>query len=345
MSQQHPLLLGGGYGSPYSIKMRGVLRYRQIPFRWILRGSKWDNLPDVPVQIIPVLGFPDEAGEYTEAMVDSSPQIMRLETMFDQRSLVPSDPVVAFVDYLLEDYGDEWVTKPMYHYRWYYDAAIDKASKLLPLDRGGIHLADAEWQQMKSYISERQIGRRALVGSSEENRPIIENSYHRLLDLLSAHLEERMFLLGDRPGRGDFGLFGQLHQLVSWEPESAREAIDRAPRVRNWVDRMDDLSWWETPAGDSGWVDRDAIADTTIALLHEAGRTYAPFMVANAFALQSVADEMSCTIDGATYSQAPFGYQGKCLMWLREHHTALSAPDRAAVDAILTGTGCEVLFT
>ena len=185
---------------------------------------------------------------------------------------------------------------------------------------------------MQVYISEQQIGRRPMVGSTEENRPIIEDSYHRLLALLSAHFESQMFLLGDRPGRGDFGLFGQLHQLVSWEPELAREAIDRAPRVRNWVDRMDDLSWWETP-----------VSDTTVALLHEVGRTYAPFMIANAAALQAGADEVSCTIDGQTFAQAPFGNQGKCLMWLREQYAALSDSDRSAVNAILAGTGCEVL--
>lgn len=106
---------------------------------------------------------------------------------------------------------------------------------------------------------------------------------------------------------------------------------------------MDDLSWWETPAGDAGWVDSDAISDTTVALLHEVGRTYAPFMIANAAALQVGADEMSCTIDGQTYAQALFGYQGKCLVWLREQYAALSDSDRSAVDAILAGTGCEVL--
>jgi hypothetical protein len=42
--------------------------------------------------------------------------------------------------------------------------------------------------------------------------------------------------------------------------------------------------------------------------------------------------------------QKPFPYQAKCLAWLREGYAALASGDRAAVDAVLSGTGCETLF-
>ena len=78
--------------------------------------------------------------------------------------------------------------------------------------------------------------------------------------------------------------------------------------------------------------------------MHEIGRTYAPFMVANAKALAAGADEVVCQIDKQTYRQGPFGYQGKCLQWLRQEYESLTAGDRRRVDAVLDGTGCEVLF-
>jgi glutathione S-transferase len=338
----HPLKLGGGYGSPYSLKMRAVLRYRRIPFTWVPRDSQWDDLPPVPVRLIPVIAFPDADGNYHDAQIDSSPLIERLEAMYPDRSLVPADPVVAFIDYLIEDYGDEWVTKQMYHYRWYYDDAIDKAGSLLPLDQDQ-QMSEHRWQRAKQFITDRQIGRRALVGSTEQNRPVIEQSYERLLDLMQLHLTAQPFLLGERPGRGDFGVFGQLRQLVAWDPESARVAIARAPRVVNWVERTDDLSWWHVD-GAAGWCDRTSIPTTTIDLLGEIGRTYAPFMLANTRAIEAGSEEVVCQIDGHEYRQAPFAYQFKCLTWLRARYTALAPADRAAVDDLLAGTGCEALF-
>lgn len=337
----HPVVLAGGYGSPYSLKMRAVLRYRHIPFRWVPRDSRWDDLPEAPVPIIPVIAYPNPDGSHGEVTVDSSPQIMRLEGEYEGRSLVPPDPALAFVDSLLEDFGDEWLTKAMYHYRWAYDDDIDKAGLLLPTNRD-LGMDSDTAQAMYEFITQRQIGRRELVGSTDLNTPIIEGSYERTLDALTALFSSHDFLMGDRPGRGDFGIFGQLTQLVKWDPTPTAVAATRAPKVITWVDRLDDSSWLPVD-GDQGWTSLEHLPEGTKRMLAEAGRTYAPFMVANAAALMSGADEVVCEIDGQTYRQGPFGYQGKCLQWLRDEYTALSDTDRNRVDAVLAGTGCEVL--
>jgi glutathione S-transferase len=339
----NPIVLAGQYGSPYTLKMRGVLRYRRIPFRWMLRDSKWDDLPPPPVKIIPVIAYPNEDGSgYSDVTVDSSPQITRLESEHSERRLTPTDPALAFIDLLIEDFADEWLTKAMYHYRWAYAPDIDKAGKLLPLGRN-LQLDSDQSQKMYDYITDRQINRRGLVGSTDWNAPLIEGSYRRVLEAMNTRFATGDFMLGDRPGRGDFGLYGQLSQLVRWDPTSVAVAVEVAPKVTNWVERMDDLAWLPVE-GDDGWASLDTLDSGTHDLLAEAGRAYAPFMVANAKALMSGADEMTCQIEGREYRQGPFGYQGKCLQWLRDDHAALSDSDRERVDAVLAGTGCEMLF-
>src|SRR5208337_3202982 len=78
-----PLKLVGGFGSPYSRKMRAVMRFRRIPFTWIMRGSAEDvDIPSVPVALISVLVFPGEGGRADEAMIDLTFQIKRLEKLF-----------------------------------------------------------------------------------------------------------------------------------------------------------------------------------------------------------------------------------------------------------------------
>jgi len=335
------LVLAGQYVSPYTRKMRGVLRYRRIPFQWMLRNSKWDDLPAPPVPIIPVIAYRNDDGTYSDVTVDSSPQIMRLEGEFSERSIVPDDPALAFIDALIEDYADEWVTKLMYHYRWAYQADIDKAGTMLPLG-ANLQMGSDQHREAGDFITSRQVGRRELVGSTDWNTPLIEGSYERLLDILTARFQHGDFLLGDRPGRGDFGIYGQFTQLVGFDPTSMAVALDRAPKTITWVDRMDDLDWLPV-TGDDGWVSLDELPGPTADLLVEIGRTYAPFMLANATALMSGADEMVCEIDGREYRQAPFGYQGKCLQWLRAAYEALSDADRTRVDAVLDHTGCEPL--
>lgn len=339
-----PLTLVGGYGSPYSRKMRAVLRYRRIPFRWIMRGSAEDvGIPPVPVALIPVLVFHGENGTPDEAMIDSTFEILRLETAFTERSLLPPDRALAFLHSLIEDYGDEWLTKPMFHHRWNYEADIKKASHVLILDRMP-HLDGARLERAAKTIADRQIARLTVVGSNPITRPVIEDSYRRLLAILDRHIAGgSLFLMGNRPGVGDFGLFGQLSQLTHFDPTPSAIAAENAPRVYSWVNRMEDLAGIEVT--DDGWCSRDRVAETLHALMGEIGRVYAPFLIANVHALNSKATEVRAEIDGRPWIQQPFPYQGKCLKWLREAHSALGESDRRFVDQVLAGTGCESIFS
>ena len=188
----------------------------------------------------------------------------------------------------------------------------------------------------------RQIGRLEVVGSSPETAPILEASYLRLLAILEQHLRHHRFVAGQRPGAGDFGLYGQLTQLALFDPTPMALAQERAPRVAAWTDFVDDLSGLEPGAND--WFARGALPETHRALLGEIGLTYAPFLLANAIALEARSARVECEIDGRAYHQAPFTYLGKCLARLRADYRALAASDRSAVDEALAGTGCAVLF-
>ena len=338
------LKLVGGFGSPYSRKMRAVLRFRRIPFTWIGRGSPDDvGIPEVPVALIPVLVFPGEGGRADEAMIDSTFQIKRLEKMFAARSIIPDDPAIAFLDALLEDYADEWLTKPMFHYRWKYAADIHKASHVLPLDRNPI-MSREILAKMSSYIAERQIERLRVVGSNEVTTPVIEASYRRLLGLLDSHLVSgHRFLMGARPGASDFAFFGQLSQLAHFDPTPAAIAAAETPRVVSWVSHLDDLS--SLNVDNVPWPSREDAVEVLRPFFVEVGRVYAPFLIANARALANGASEVRCEIDGLPWVQQPFPYQGKCLKWMRDSRAALSPADRAFVDSALKATGADAIFS
>ena len=67
------------------------------------------------------------------ATTDSTPIIRRLEEEFSDRGTIPDNPALAFINYLLEDFADEWLTKYMFHFRWHFKEDADKAGTILPL--------------------------------------------------------------------------------------------------------------------------------------------------------------------------------------------------------------------
>lgn len=344
MSTSTPIPLIGATGSPYTRKMLSLLRYRHIPYSMIwgdpatvldLRGLSKPKIPFLPTFIL------QSDDGVPEAVCDSTPIIYRLEQLYQQRSVIPDDPALAFINFLLEDFSDEWCTKFMFHYRWHFSQDADNAGTQLALSMD-VTLADDTLQQFKSFFSDRQIGRLGYVGSNATTAPIIDASYRRLLSLLEEHLKNQPFLLGDKPASGDFALFGQLSQLIGFDPTPREIAYDISPRTVAWVGTLEDQSGLEHEQ--KAWTALESLPATIKNILEEVGRTYVPALLANAEALAAGEKQWQTEIDGCLWSQQSFPYQGKCLQWINKEYQNLSQADQQRINQLIAGTGCDALL-
>ena len=343
MNKPDRITLIGNTPSPYTRKMIALLRYRHIPYSIIWADPKEvleeKGIAQPKVALLPTFIFEDQDQPY--AMVDSTPIIRKLEEANQGRSVLPQDPKIAFIDYLLEDFADEWCTKYMFHYRWHSEDDADNAGTMLPFCMDP-SMPTEKQQWAKDFISKRQIDRLYVVGSNDTTASVIDASYRRFLQAMEAHLANQPFMLGARPGAGDFGLFGQLTQLIGFDPTPRSIAHELSPRTVAWSLLVDDLSGLEPQQG--GWNEFDEIPTTLKGLLNEVGRVYVPALLANAKAMQTGEKEWETEIDGARWAQQTFPYQGKCLQWINEQYRALSDSDREKIDQLFSGTGCEAML-
>jgi glutathione S-transferase len=325
--------LYGGLGSPYSMKMRAVMRYRRIPHLWIT-GSPPEVMgplfAQVKAPVIPVLVFPDGT-----VMNDSTPLIHELERRHPERSVVPQDEAQAFLATLLEDMADEWGTKAMFHYRWFRERDQAQMSQWLAFDRLKGR-GRAAINQAAAAFRERQVGRMALVGCTPQNAPVIEETAKRIYALLDAMAAEEPYLFGSRPSLADFGWYGQLSQLAT-DPTPHDLMRETAPLLMRWLVNIDDASGvegeWREPAADP--------VPAVGGLLQLAGEVYLPFLRANARAIEAGEETFTVELLGRPFSQGVFRYQAKCLAELRAAYGRLSDGARRRVDPLLDAAGAR----
>jgi len=321
----------GGLGSPYSMKLRAVLRYRRVPHVWVqLNDRNAYEIANVRPPVIPVLRFPEGVMQ-----TDSTPLIFELEKRFpNARSVLPDDEAQRFLSFLIEDMADEWGTKMMFHYRWFLPRDQKQMSSWLAFDRLPGRGLEAITKHAQNF-SDRQVGRMALVGCTAGNRPLIEETAKRVLALLEAHVPNETFLFGSRPSIADFGWMGQLSQLAV-DPTPNDLLRETAPFTYRWLALLDDASglegeWREA----SGTLPPPAV----MGLLKMAGEVYFPFLLANAEAMKQGKETFSFSALGHSYEQGTFKYQIKCLFALREAYSDLSDAAREKLVPVLRAAG------
>jgi glutathione S-transferase len=320
----------GSTASPYAIKLRALLRYRRIPFDWIIMTRALRRQTEhVRPNLIPVLQYPD--GTFR---CETTTLAHDLEDRHSDRSVIPDDKAVAFVCDLLEDLADEWAVKPLFLYRW-WDSEDQAYVSRWAGEEWSVSDAEPGSAEEIEHFRLRQISRMSILGATAENKPLLEASYHRILRALEPHVGMAKYLFGSRPSLADFAWFGQLSELAT-DPTPMRIMRENAPFTDHWVRRLDDAS-----GVDGEWYPREqALSGMTEALLEIAGELYLPFLVANAEAFTKGVERLEMNVWGLPYALSPFKYQVKCLDLIRDKFASLDEECRTALRPVLERTGC-----
>ena len=312
--------------SPYSVKVRSYFRYKKIPHVWLQRAThqaEYEKVARLP--IIPAVATPEGAG-----LQDSTPIIEKLEAKFPAPSIHPENPTLAFLSSLIEEYGDEWGNKLMFHHRYYEE--VDQVATAQVLARTLQPNVDkATVAKAAKKVRERMTGRGHFVGSSDETAPLIDGYFDDLLAILERHLVSRKYLFGGRPAFADFGLAPQLYELAL-DPTTGGIIRSRAVNVLDWCYRMIE------PRNDGPFESWESLAPTLAPLLANAGGYFLPWSAANASALMAEEESFTVRLGGADYKQQPQKYHAKSLLALRQKYADVT--DKSALDPILEAAGC-----
>ncbi|MDZ4741568.1 MAG: glutathione S-transferase family protein [Alphaproteobacteria bacterium] len=228
-----PYRIFGAEMSPYSVKVRSYARYKGLAHDWVNRGgenaaeyAKYAKVPIIPLVVTPE----------GEGLQDSTPIIERLEVLHPAPAIHPADPALAFLSALLEEVGDEWGNKWMFHYRWRREVDRDASAGRIALSMNP-SMNETAQTALAEQIRARMVGRVWFVGSSETTAQFIEDSFNEALAQLDAHLAARPFLFGARPSFADFVLWGQIYSM--WTDPTPCAIIEaRGQHVLAWIQRM-----------------------------------------------------------------------------------------------------------
>jgi glutathione S-transferase len=318
----------GAEMSPYSVKVRSYFRYKAIPHQWILRNAasqtEFEKYAKMP--IIPLVVTPDGVG-----IQDSTPIIEAIEKLYPEPSIHPQDTVANFVSALIEEFGDEWGNKWMFHYRWARD--VDQISSAGRIARmRGPKTSEPEHAAFAGQVRARMVDRVWFVGSNEVTAPQIESGFIDMLGMLDIHLSVRPYLFGGRPAFADFGLWGQIYEM--WTDPTAGAIIGgSAPHVLDWVHRM---LWPKAEGQFEAW---STLQPTLMPILQkQVGALFLPWTLANERALAEKQGEFSVTLADKIWTQKPQKYHARSLGMLRAKYAAV--PDKTKLDPVLEAAGC-----
>lgn len=288
------------YGAPISYfagKARAYLRRKHIPYEEILiTPDIWESviLPRVGYPIMPVVVTPED-----ETLQDTTEIIDFLEQRFPDQSVYPTGPKQRLAALLIEIYADEWLWNTALYYRWAYDEEwIYKEWGRMAAPGKPVEEQLAAARSQSEYFR----GTLPALGVTAASAPAIEASYEALLADLNIHFERYPFLLGSRPSIGDYGLIAPFYGHLYRDPACGKIMRSLAPRVSEWVERMEFAL--EPLTGE--FLSDDEIPETLIPVLSRAMTEQMPVLAATVEKIAAWAAKLGTTEEATFDESTPF---------------------------------------
>lgn len=300
-----PYLVHGLTRSYFTRKVVGYLDYTDCP--WRLEPCAPAHHPAASAAGwtggIPVVTDPTG-----ELMWDSTTIIEHLDSLEGatepERGVLPGQPTLDFLSYLLDDFSDEWFYRPAVGSRWSYPANTVTAGWQIAEELSTAFGFPGGF--VRANVVETMSASLPKLGVTPET---IEAWMGEVLvpwfAALNSHLGDG-YLLGDRPCLADFAIFGANAAHFVGDPYCRDLADEHGPAVVAHTHRL------QQPQKQTfgGWHDPDDLPDSLIDVIAQAGRHYLPWVAeatVQGSAVVDFGDGSSTRIESSPFLRAARG--------------------------------------
>ncbi len=227
--------LYGWIVSPYTAKVRSMLAHKSIPFT--------DNSPSamqlfgmikpaVGRLIMPTMRLADGTWRQDSALICDE-----IEAEHPEPTCKPTGAAQRLASSLLELHADEWLPMLALHYRW--DKPENSAWAQGEFGRIAFPLLPAAISGVLAKpMADRMRATRKTLGVEPATHAGVEAHASCVIGTLEAHLSTgHPYLLGGKPCRGDFALYGPIYAHLYRDP-ACRSLFSGAPHVVEWMERL-----------------------------------------------------------------------------------------------------------
>lgn len=270
------LVLWGAPVSAWSGKVRAYLIKSKTAYeeRFPVEDRFAEEIvPLIGYFVVPVVEMPDGL-----LMQDSTEVMQHLEAKDAGQTLVPPDPTMGTLAWMLNFFGSDGFFKPGMHYRWNFPddnagfiakAFLHGTPDKLPMNERAGQVTD-----LMSYFD----GYCERIGVYGETIPAIEASFMTVLDILDRHFAKYPYLLGGLPSVADCGFMTKFYAHLSRDPYPARLLKQRAHQVYRWTERMFELAEYDSEYRniEPTYFKPDDLPETLVVLLKYLFSDYGP---------------------------------------------------------------------